>query len=267
MDMITDAEIVFACRTLFGSNVNITRDFIHIIQPGGVKSAYRKQAKEHRPDLFAANPVHVQQQQTERFREIIRAYDVLNLFFRQREAGERRRALRAAPAPSRNQKERAADTASKRGSTRHDEANTFYRGSIPHEILQIGQYLYYRGRISLQTLVKSLSWQRRQRPSLGEIAVRWGWLDVDGQKKISRACARQRLYGGKAVDLGLLTVFQVNTILLFQRSHQERLGEYYVRNGFLSSSELELRVRELKEHSACILASSKPVMRTSAVYA
>lgn len=264
--MITDAEIVLACRTLFGSNVNINRDFIHIIQPGGVKSAYRKQAKEHHPDLFAANPVHVQQKQTERFQEIIRAYDVLNHFFRQRESGARRLAPRTAPAPVRSRKQRDAAPAAERTSAKKEEA-AYYRGGVPHEILQIGQYIYYRGRISLQTLVKSLIWQRKQRPSIGDIAVQWKWINADGQKKISRACVRQRLYGGKAVELGLLSVFQVNTILLYQRSHQERLGDYFVRGNSISSAELDGLVGELKEHNAGVLACSKPTARRQTVCA
>jgi hypothetical protein len=266
MNMITDAEIVLACRTLFGSNVNITRDFIHIIQPDGVKSAYRKKAKEHHPDLFAANPVHVQQKQTERFREIIRAYDILNHFFRQREAAAGRSAPQTASAPVRAPKKRDAVHASEPPSDTKDE-ETYYRGTVPHEVLQVGQYLYYRGRISLQTLVKSLNWQRRQRPAIGDIAARWGWLNTDEQKTISRACVRQRLFGEKAVDLGLLSVFQVNTALLYQRSHQERLGDYFVRNSILSTRDLDILVQELKEHNAGVLTCSKPVERTQAVYA
>jgi hypothetical protein len=266
MNMITDAEIVLACRTLFGSDVNITRDFIHIIQPGGVRSAYRKKAKEHHPDLFAANPVHVQQKQTDRFREIIRAYDILNHFFQQREAGARRLARRITPAPVRSRNQRDAVPRSERAFAKKED-DTYYRGSVPHEVLQIGQYLYYRGRISVQTLVRSLIWQRKQRPSIGDIAVQWKWLTAEEQRTISRACVRQRLYGGKAVELGLLSVFQVNTILLYQRSHQERLGHYFVRGKIISSAELEGLVGELQEHNAGVLACSKPAARMQTVCA
>lgn len=264
MAKITDADVVLACRTLFGNTVDISRDFLHTIQPGRVKSAYRKKAKEHHPDLFAANPVHIQQKQTDRFREIIRAYDVLNLFFMQRATGGPQPAPRTAPARDREPRDDAR-AAGQRAAAKNDDG--YYRGNLPHEVLQIGQYLYYRGRISFDALINSLVWQRKQRPSIGDLAVQWGWLDAEGLQKISVACERPRLFGEKAVDLGLLSVFQVNAILLSQRSHQERLGDYFIRNAILSSGELEHLVRELKEHNACILASARPAARAQRAYA
>ncbi len=265
MRKITDAEVVLACQTLFGKNVKITRDFLYSIKQGGVKSAYRMKAKENHPDLFASRPVYIQQRQTERFRQIILAYDILNLFFRQREAGVRRSAPRTTAAPARNRKQRDGVRESERASAPKGKG-TYYRGTVPHAVLQIGQYLYYRGRISFDTLINSLIWQRKQRPCIGDIAVQWGWLDEKGRQKISRASMRQMLFGEKAVDLGLLSVFQVNTILLYQRSHQERLGVYFVRNKILSSEGIELLVQELKEHNAGVLSGSGPAARAKAAY-
>ena len=259
MAKITDAEVVLACQTLFGKNVNITSDFLRIIQPGGVKSAYRKQAKEHHPDLFDANHVHIQKKQTERFREIIRAYDVLTLFFQQREACVRRPAPKPAPAPARDREQRD-DGASKKPSQAKG-GDTYYHGTVPPEVLRIGQYLYYRGSISFEALINALIWQRKQRSSIGEIAMQWGWLDDEGRQKIARVCSRQRLFGEKAVDLGLLSVFQVNTILLYQRSQQERLGEYFFQEMILTSEALENLVRELKEHNAGVLSCARPAAR------
>jgi curved DNA-binding protein CbpA len=87
MTAITETDVVQACQTLFGKELNVSKDFLSYMQPSGVKSAYRKKAKEHHPDFFAADPLHIQQKQTVLFREILRAYDVLNLFFKQREKG------------------------------------------------------------------------------------------------------------------------------------------------------------------------------------
>src|SRR5512146_2156418 len=105
--MISETEVVRACQTLFGEHVDISREFLYYVQPSGVKSAYRKKAKETHPDLFAGDPVHIQQKQTEMFRQILHAYDVLNVFFKQRADGAwrprtaRPRPFRAAnPQPS-----------------------------------------------------------------------------------------------------------------------------------------------------------------------
>jgi DnaJ-like protein len=266
MTPIAETEVVEACQTLFGKHIDISRDFLHYMQPSGVKSAYRKKAKENHPDLFAADPPHVQKKQTELFREILRAYDVLNLFFeqrdvvawkpraepdRQRDSGRPAQTPRSSPQPV---SERKSD-------------ETFFSGSVPPRTLQIGQYLYYRGKVSFGSLINALVWQRGQRPSFGDIALRWGLLDREDVDRISRSCERPRLFGEKAVELGLLTVFQVNTILLFQRSQQGRLGNYFVQNKVLLQEELDRLVRELNEHNAAVLASSMRTNRDGNVHA
>lgn len=251
MNPIKETEVVRACKTLFGDHVDISRDFLFYIQPSGVKSAYRKMAKEHHPDLFAADPLPVQQKQTARLREIIEAYDLLNMFFKQREQGAWKPGLK--PVHDRRaaeQPQSAAASAPRKGD------NVYYSGAVPHRILQTGQYLYYRGKITFGALISALVWQRKQRPTIGDIAIQWGLLDRDGVNRIFGLCGKPRLFGEKAVELGLLSVFQVNTILLYQRSQQDRLGKYFIANQILTSRELDELVRELKEHNAGILASS-----------
>ncbi len=244
-----------ACQTLFGEHVDICRDFLYYVQPSGVKSAYRKKAKENHPDLFAAHSPYIQQKQTALFREILRAYDVLTLFFKQREEGAWNPGPRTPRPRRRNQEDRKARPSTETASSRTGD-KTYYRGNVPFRTLQIGQYLYYRGKISFGGLIKALVWQRKQRPSLGDIAQQWGFLDADGVDRIFKACGRPRLFVEKAVELGLLTIFQVNTILLYQRSQQDRLGKYFVLNNTLSAGELDRLARECKEHNAAVLANS-----------
>jgi len=42
----------------------------------------------------------------------------------------------------------------------------------------IRPYLYYAGQISISALIKAVVWQRLQRPSVGAIAVSWGWMEA-----------------------------------------------------------------------------------------
>lgn len=264
MTTITETQVVRACQTLFGNDIDISKHFLYYsIQPSGVKSAYRKKAKESHPDLFASDPVHIQQKQTAIFREILQAYDLLNLFFKQREQGAWKSEKAARPwekktEPARN--DRTSEHSREKGSH-------YYRGTVPHRTLQIGQYLYYRGKITFETLIKALVWQRKQRPSIGDIAVQWGLLQPANVGKIFNVCGKPRLFGEKAVELGLLTVFQVNTILLYQRSRQDRLGNYFMENKILSQEELELLALDLKKHNAAILAAATNRRRKEAAYA
>jgi hypothetical protein len=251
MTAITEIDVVHACQTLFGKEINVSRDFLHYIQPSGVKSAYRRKAKEHHPDFFATDPLHIQRKQTMLFREILRAYDVLGLFFKQREE----RAWNFSKGPVRAKTRPAEEKKTEPAPARNNEG-TYFSGRVPFRTLQIGQYLYYRGTISFHALIKALVWQRKQRPSFGEIALRWGWLDSTGHEQIFMLRDRPRRVGEKAVKLGLLSVFQVNVILLYQRSQQDRLGGYFVQNGSLSQHELERLLRDLKQHNAAVLADA-----------
>lgn len=256
MTAITESEVIQACQTLFGEHVDIRRDFLYYVQPSGVKSAYRKKAKETHPDLFATDPPHIQRKQTALFREILQAYDILNLFFKQREDGAWRPCVRTArPRRKKKDEDRQAPPASERPQTRKSD-ETYYHGSVPFSTLQIGQYLFYRGKISFGALVRALIWQRKQRPAFGDIALRWGLLDRESIAKISAAGNRARLFGERAVTLGLLSIFQVNTVLLFQRSLQNQLGQYFVMNNMLTREELEHIDRQLKEHNAGVIAAT-----------
>ncbi len=254
MIAITETEVVLACKTLFGNHIDISRDFLSYVQPSGAKSAYRKKAKENHPDIFALHPLHIQQKQTALFREIINAYDIVNLFFKQRDDGAWKQ--QAGTHPHRNPK----STAERRTKPREqdaspDQGKDYYRGQVPFLTLQIGQYLYYRGKITFPQLISALVWQRKQRPSMGELAQRWGWIDSAGLDKVLRLCTRPRLFGEKAVELGMLTVFQVNTMIMYQRTHQERLGNYFINKHLLKTNELAFLVQQQKEHNAAILAN------------
>ncbi len=255
MTVISESQVVKACRTLFGKDVDISRDFLYYVQPSGVKSAYRKKAKENHPDLFTSHPLAVQQKQTSLFREILDAYDVLNRFFKQRELRSWREGMRPFSEQTRTREERSAQSSSQTSPFRNGD-DIYYKGGVPHRTLQIGHYLYYSGKIAFGALIKALIWQRKQRPSIGDTAVQWGWLEPEGVDRIFKLCGKSRLFGEKAVELGLLTIFQVNTILLYQRSQQSPLGSYFVENKLLKPEELDRLVQELKEHNGRILAKS-----------
>jgi hypothetical protein len=252
MMSVTETEIVQACRTIFGKNINISRDFLYYMQPSGARSAYRKRAKENHPDLFTNDPVHVQQKQTALFRDILHAYDTITLFFKQRDQGACDRSPhvhQTRPKPENGKPAHHKTSAGRKTN------NAYYSGMIPNRILQIGQYLYYRGKISFGSMIDAVVWQRKQRPSIGEIAVQWGLLEAADLGTIMKACDRPRFFGEKAVELGLLTTFQVNTILLYQRSQQMRLGDYFVQHTIVATEEMEQLVQDLTEHNAAVLAS------------
>jgi curved DNA-binding protein CbpA len=244
---LAETEVLQACRTLFGSEVTICSGFLLYLQPEGLKSAYRKKAKETHPDLFSHHEPHVQRTQASRFRDVVRAYDIVRQFVKLREDGLWRapRRMRARRSSERRQHGRSNTHAYE-----HARGRTAPQRTIPLRPLQIGHYLYYRGLIPYRALIDAVVWQRKQRPVIGDLAVRWGWLDASGIERIIRATNGMDRFGERAVGLGLLTAFQVKTLLFFQHSQQERLGRYFVKKRLLTEKMVEDLVRDLREHNA-----------------
>lgn len=248
---LTESTVLQACRTLFGPGPAISRGFLHYIQPDGARSAYRKKAMETHPDFFYAEDLRVQQQQTALFRNILDAYDIISLFFKEREEGLWTISFDTAPRPNRHETHRS------RSSVKQQSGNDYYRGPVPFRALEVGRYLYYTGHISYRQLIEALTWQRMQRPFIGTVALRWGWLAKTSIEWIIAASNIPGRFGEKAVRLGLLSDFQVRTLLTFQRSQQERLGEYFILKKILTADQLDHFVQKLQEHNTRVLASKK----------
>lgn len=262
---LSEARVIQACQTLFGAEVDIGRGFLFYLQPEGLKSAYRKKAKETHPDYFALEPPHIQEMQAMLFRDIVDAYDVVNLFFRQREEGVLLPPSRpqAARRNRHHEKKRDETRSWERGSARAEQ----FQKPVPFLPMQIGRYLYYRGYITYQALIDAVVWQRKQRPIIGDIALRWGWLKTEEIERIIKAGGLQGRFGEKAVDLNLLSAFQVRVLLYFQLSQQERLGAYFVQRNLLKTEELERLVHELREHNARVLDAFQTSRQTQSVFA
>jgi len=234
MMQISENEAFSACRVLFGSDLQISRDFLRYLQPAGAQSAFRQMAKKTHPDKHHNAPELVKSRQSQLFQDVNQAHKLLQNYLRQRDLF----AARATQYPSR--------PASQRNEPRPRPFTS--NGKIPARPLQFGQYLYYRGLISFRTLACALVWQRQQRPVLGQIAQRWGWLASADVRQILNCRIRGR-FGERAEHLGLLNTLQVRALLLHQRTRQLKLGTYFIEQGIFSAEELERLLACLAAHN------------------
>lgn len=233
MMQISETEAFRACRILFGSDLKLNRDFLNYLQPAGAHSAFRKRAKSAHPDSCLPQP-HCSHNKVRQFQDLNQAYQLLKTYLRQRDLlSARKRPASAACAPQAAKEPFHSKPA---------------QGPLPTRPLQFGVYLYYRGLISFSCLIGALTWQRQQRPTFGQIAQRWGWLDDQeiGQVLTSRRLGR---FGERAEHLGLLSPVQVRAILLHQRTRQSKLGAYFIEQGILSRQEIDLLLRDLSDHN------------------
>ncbi len=230
-----ETELLAACRVLFGPGVRLSRDFLYYLQPCGAKAAFRKKAKETHPDLDFGDDPAERQRRVETFRELKSAKDLICAYLQQRQ-------------------EQAELTAGLAGTSRPAgrgyTSDSFFRGGVPPRPLEFGRYLYYRGFIPYPALIEAIAWQRGQRPSIGTIARRWGWLDEGEIRQILRHPGLPDRFGSTAVALGLLKPFQLQTLLFYQRSQQKRIGRFFVERGFLSERQLGQLLADCQLHNS-----------------
>ena len=246
-----DANVLNACRTLFGAE-SVSPEFLLSLKPHILRTAFRKKAKETHPDLFAVHDPMVQKRQSQLFRVVNEAYDIMRNYCERRDRSRGR--VRVRP-----QRRAAAATPSFSVA----EEGWLYRGIVPERRHEIGRYLYYRGRISYHVLLKALAWQIRQRPALGVIAKGWGWLDDNHILRILGYRGMPRLFGQRALHLGLLSSYQARILLAYQRTLQKKLGQYFVDRGYLSRDEMEQMVADLNNHNARFSYAAVAEWRTS----
>lgn len=235
MEQYRENDLVDACRLLFGAHICVDRNFLQYMQPDSLRRAYRCRAREFHPDVSPATGD--QARRNELFRRSVEAYELLSVYLQQRQV---------AVTPPRPKPQRFARP------NQHKERainERYYSGHFPTVELKIGLFLYYRGHVSYQALVRSLLWQRNQRPPLGELACKWGWLREEAIPVILKATFIPGLFGERAVKLGFLKEQQLKVLLFHQRSLHQPIGQYFVTNGFISEDLLRLSLRECAIHN------------------
>lgn len=242
----TEGDLLKACAVLFGSELDLNRDFLYYIQPSGVKSAYRCRARQTHPDMHRADPLRTDL--NERFIEANNAYEQLLDFVMNRD----RRVLPKENEPGFRHHAWQARARTQHTCKRPNAADTsvgFYKGSLPRRRLLFGQYLFYSGAVSWEALIKAVIWQRRQRPRIGDIALKNGLLNERQIKSLLNARRLGEQTGEAALRLKFLSRAQLHYMLSIQQRMQLPFGEYFVREKHLTRVKLFKMLAEFEVHN------------------
>ncbi|GBE15162.1 hypothetical protein BMS3Abin14_01216 [bacterium BMS3Abin14] len=237
-------EITSAFRVLFGADVEVTDEFLRTLGPSGLKVTFRRKALELHPDRARIQGKD-ENEMAEHFIAVTQAYSSLLAFLSSEDLSTT--VHRTNPQPRNTPREDPAENrASETGGKTHDH---FWQGLVPENRLLLGQYLYYSGIISWRTLIKAITWQRRQRPSFGHIAATWKFLNSEELHIISAERVFGERIGGSALRLGYMTPYQRSAVLGFQRWLQRPIGEFFVKKGILHPGEIEYLVKAVQKHN------------------
>ncbi|MCX5854650.1 MAG: hypothetical protein NTZ24_08830 [Deltaproteobacteria bacterium] len=235
---LSEKQLHQSCRILFGPEVCITPQFLSLLQPSGVKTAYRKLAMETHPDRACHLGIDVAILE-ERFKKAHRAYKQVFSYIKE---PDRYILTTPPPKPSRRSDRSAARPPS-------SQRPRFHNGDIPPRKIFIGQFLYYSSIISMRQMWDAVVWQQIQRPRIGDIARQLGWLSPSDIQSILRHRNRGELFGEFALRTGLLSFYQVLVLLGRQKNLQPRIGIYFIERGILLPKKLDAIAAALKEHN------------------
>ena len=248
---VSRQDLFKACESLFGTDIDVSIEFLRYLKPAGLKAAYRKKALETHPDravIVSGQPDFLEQ----RFKEVSLAYQMLLDFLAApwMYSLDEKGALYVRKQPPRQPRPAAPATRpATRQKTGKPFTEPFYAGRMPNRRLLFGQYLYYGGHISLSTLIKAIVWQRLQRPSMGAIAVSWGWLEGGAILDILRSRTYGEKFGECALRLGHLSRYQVSRLLDKQKTAQPLIGKYFTEQDIISSAQIFKRIIDMKMHN------------------
>ncbi|MEW6428779.1 MAG: molecular chaperone DnaJ [Thermodesulfobacteriota bacterium] len=264
--VVAEHELYRACQILFGLELQLSREFLEYLQMSGVKSAYRQRARETHPDL--ADGDMDKRQCADLFHKVQTAYENLRCYLEAREKGFSLGggpvAAPPRPKPAQPRPRPAAGSpharpqwqgANREGQWQRQNGCTvdiekLYRGPLPSRPLLFGHFLYYSGVINWRTVVQALVWQRMQRPRLGELARRRGWLDEESIRRILDRRNGNRNFGETAIHLGMLDENQRAILVWQQKRMQRKIGGYFVEANILSPERLALLVERCRQHNA-----------------
>jgi hypothetical protein len=288
--VVAESELFRSCEILFGLDLNLSREFLEYLQHAGVKSAYRKKARETHPDLAAGKSEVEKKALAQIFQSVQEAYENLKVYLDARDQGykipaERHRQHQGAPKrrrqsanfwrPDHSPPTGRASTAARESRTeakdfggrcrtsegRYADASRtdkFYTGPMPNRKLLLCHFLYYSGVINWRTIVQALVWQRMQRPRLGELGKKLGWLSEKDIRHIMEYRLPFQPFGESAVRLGHLTEQQLTVLVFQQKRLQKKIGRYFVENRIMSQQRLDRYIDKYRLHNAAMKNSGLP---------
>jgi len=242
VDAACSTELLEACRILFGRELDPS--FLGQLQESGLRAAWRLKALQTHPDRVADRAA--KRRHTEHFIEARRAYGLL-----QEHLG--RRARHGAPAANRAPHAAATNRPPARprppGAAARRHVDHRAGPAVPRRRLRLGEYLYHARVIPFSVLIEALVWQRRQRDRFCEVGRRWGYLSDTEVRLLLSQRRLHELVGATARRLQLLTSFQIRTVLAFQQSRQQPIGNFFIRRGHLSPADLHSLLQRLDRHN------------------
>ena len=247
---IHTSQLFNACHVLFGTEIDVSLDFIRYLQMPGLKAAFRKKALETHPDravTLSIQTIDLEKQ----FKEVNAAYRDLLVYlenpmqFRLIDDSLRKERYGRPPATHTWPQHRPKPYNWGFEKSRRPPQ----KENIPLRTFLFGRYLFYHDLISYKQLIDAIIWQKVQRPLIGNLAQKWNWLKQEEIGDILKQRQLGERFGECALRRHYLTSYKLSVLLGRQRLLQPRIGQYFVNMRILKATEIERMAENLRRHN------------------
>lgn len=220
-------EILDACKILF-DDYSENLNFLNILSVDFIKSRYRKKAMTYHPDLYFNYPKHIIEEKKINFIKINEAYNKLLKFV------------------SKNNVQVIFSKYKNSNLNIHKNKKL----TLPNKALKFAEFLYYNNIITWNNLIKSLVWQKNNRSKIGEIALRWHYinkLELEYVLKLKQTFRKP--IGQIMLKLHVINDFQLNILLYQQLKEQPKIGEYFLSNNLINERTIKKYLNLQSDHN------------------
>ena len=244
--VVAEQELYRSCQIIFGSELDISREFLEYLQWSGIKSAYRKRAMETHPDRVATLGEHAQRRNADMFQKIQEAYENLTTYLKAREKGyrlstsNRNSIFRRPDRPARHWKGSTSHTWTSNRTTKRKTTAQQTRHR-PNNNFNTAQQTRYRSNNNGNT-----SQQNRYRSSNNYKAGQSQPPQTTVERLYQGPMPKRKLMLGHYLYYsGIITWRMIVKALVWQRSQRPRLGEIGRRLGMLTEEDIKqiLKIR------------------------
>ncbi len=139
----------------------------------------------------------------------------------------------------------------------------YWAGKVPRRSLRLGEYLFYRGAIPWDVLIKAIVRQKGARPNLGTLARDCGLISQPMLAQALEGREPGERLGDTLVRLRILDAATLDRLLAEQRRLQRPLGWHLVRMGNVPGAEIPTLLAGLWRHNVSVRAPVRQGTGTS----
>jgi hypothetical protein len=262
---IQKSEIEYKLSFIMGKRLSLHNPDVLNLTVQDLKKNYYRRAKELHPDTASQSGIS-ESLLTERFKRLSESYNFLLEYWQNRDfssllkedqyknqyrtkPSQKQRAKKNTQATRDFQKGEERKTAHRyrQQQGKNETPKRFYTGPMPKTEMRFAQFLYYSKKIDWNTFVQALSWQWKNRPRLGEIAVEKGYLKHAEIITILRHSFPGELFGKAAIRLGFLSERELFLLLGHQQLLNKPIGLFFIEQCSFPQSEIEKQLAQMKK--------------------